>query len=177
MSSRDYIKENRDKIEALTIYFNHPARRSEVTYAMVKDMLAKLKEDRPRLAPLTVWRAYAHLDEYKGSNPVGELTALVALIRRVCGLDETLIRHSDRVRRNFQTWILKRHAGAGEKFSEEQMDWLRMIRDHLATSITVERDDLELAPFDTHGGLGRMYSLFGNRMDDIMSEMNEVLAA
>ena len=173
----DYLKENRDKIEALTIYFNHPARRSEVTYAMVRDMRAKLKEDRPRLAPLTVWRAYAHLDDYKGSNPLGELTALVALIRRVCGLDEALTRHSDRVRRNFQEWILKRHAGSGEKFSEEQMDWLRMIRDHLATSFTVERDDLELAPFDAHGGLGRMYALFGDGMDNVMSEMNEALAA
>ena len=173
----DYLKHNRDDIEALTIFFNQPARRSEVTYAMVKDVLAKLKQDRPRLAPLTVWRAYAHLDDYKGDNPASELTALVALIRRVCGLDETLTRHSDRVRRNFQDWILKRHAGAGEKFTEEQMDWLRMIRDHLATSITVERDDLEFAPFDTHGGLGRMYALFGDRMDDVMSEMNEALAA
>ena len=27
------------------------------------------------------------------------------------------------------------------------------------------------------GGLGRMYSLFGDCMDDIMSEMNEALAA
>ena len=173
----DYLKENRDKIEALTIYFSHPARRSEVTYAMVKDMLAKLKEDRPRLAPLTVWRAYAHLDDYKGANPASDLTALVAPVRRVCGLDEALTRHSDRVRRNFQEWILKRHAGSGEKFSEEQMDWLRMIRDHLATSFTVERDDLELAPFDAHGGLGRMYALFGDRMDDVMSEVNEALAA
>ena len=118
----DYLKGNRDEIEALTIYFTQPARRAEVTYAMIKDVMAKLKEDRPLLAPLTVWRAYAHLDDYKGENPVNELTALVALIRRVSGLDETLTRHSDRVRRNFQTWILKRHAGAGEKFSEEQMD-------------------------------------------------------
>ena len=173
----EYLKENRDEIEALTIYFQQPARRSAVTHAMVKDVLAKLKQDRPRLAPLNVWRAYAHLDDYTGAIPVGELTALVALIRRVCGLDETLTRHSDRVRRNFQTWVLKRHAGAGEKFSDEQMDWLRMIRDHLATSFTVERDDLELAPFDAHGGLGRMYALFGDRMDDVMSEMNEALAA
>ena len=173
----DYLKGNRDEIEALTIYFAQPARRSRVTYAMIKDVLAKLKEDRPRLAPLTVWRAYAHLDDYKGENPVNELTALVALIRRVCGLDETLTHHSDRVRRNFQEWILKRHAGAGEKFSDEQMSWLRMIRDHLATSFTIERDDLEMAPFDAHGGLGRMYVHFGDRMDDVMSEMNEVLAA
>ena len=173
----EYLEENRDEIEALAIYFTQPARRSKVTYAMVKDVLAKLKEDRPLLAPLTVWRAYAHLDDYKGANPVGELTALVALIRRICGLDETLTRHSDRVRRNFRDWLLKRHAGAGEKFSEEQMEWLRMIRDHLATSFTIERDDLELAPFDSHGGLGRMYALFGDRMENVMSEVNEALAA
>ena len=57
------------------------------------------------------------------------------------------------------------------------MGWLRMIRDHLATSFTIERDDLEMAPFDMHGGLGRMYVLFGDRTNDVMSEMNEALAA
>ena len=172
-----YLHENRDEIEALTIYFTQPARRSAVTLAMIKDVLAKIQEDRPRLAPLTVWRAYEHLDDYKGEQPVSELTALVALIRRVCGLDETLTRHSDRVKRNFQTWILKRHAGAGEKFSDDQMEWLRMIRDHLATSFTIERGDLEMAPFDAHGGLGRMYGLFGERMGTVMAELNEALAA
>ena len=173
----EYLAENRDEIEALSIYFNTPARRSEVTFAMVQEVLKKLTEDRPRLAPLAVWRAYAHLDDYKGDNPVGDLTALVALIRRVTGLDQTLTRHSERVRRNFQNWILKRHAGGGEKFSHEQMDWLRMIRDHLATSFTIERDDLELAPFDTQGGLGQMHVLFGDDMDEIMTEMNEALVA
>ena len=108
---------------------------------------------------------------------MSELTALVALIRRVCGLDEKLTRHSDRVRRNFQTWIMNHHAGAGEKFSEDQMAWLHMIRDHLETSFKIEREDLEMAPFDKHGGLGRMYVLFGAEMDDVMLEMNEALAA
>ncbi|WP_411817361.1 DEAD/DEAH box helicase family protein [Hyphococcus sp. DH-69] len=173
----DYLTENRDEIEALSIYFNTPARRSEVTYAMIKDVLKKLTEDRPRLAPLTVWRAYGYLDDYKGSNPASDLTALVALIRRVTGLDDTLTRNSDRVRRNFQNWILKRHSGAGEKFTEEQMDWLRMIRDHLATSFTIERDDLEMAPFDGKGGMGQMYALFGDGMDEVMTEMNEALSA
>ncbi len=172
-----YLEENRDGVEALAIYFTQPARRASVTFAMIKVLLAKLKEDRPRLAPFDVWRAYAHLDDYKGQNPTAELTALVALIRRVCGLDDTLTRHTDRVRRNFQDWVLKRHAGAGEKFSEEQMEWLRMIRDHLETSFTIVRGDLELAPFNTHGGLGQMYALFGDGMDDVMAEMNEAMAA
>lgn len=173
----DYLNEHRDQIEALQIYFNTPARRAQVSYAMIKDLVRKLSEDRPRLAPLLVWRAYAHLDDYKGDTPGGDLTALVALIRRVCGLDQTLTRHSDRVRRNFQNWILRRHSGAGEKFSEEQMGWLRMIRDHLATSFTIERDDLEMSPFDGKGGLGQMYALFGDGMEDIMTEMNEALSA
>ena len=173
----DYLNEHRDDIEALSIYFSTPARRSEVTYQMIRDLLERLRQDRPKLAPLRVWQAYAHLDEYKGSNPASDLTALVALIRRVTGLDETLTRHSDRVRRNFQHWVLNRHSGAGEKFSEEQMDWLRMIRDHLATSFTIERDDLEMAPFDGKGGMGQMYALFGNGMDEVMTEMNEALSA
>ncbi|MDE4063791.1 DEAD/DEAH box helicase family protein [Phaeobacter gallaeciensis] len=173
----EYLKEHRDEIEALSIYFNTPARRAEVTLSMVKAVLKKLTDDRPRLAPLNVWRAYAHLDEYKGDNPASDLTALVALIRRVTGLDETLTRNSDRVRRNFQNWIMKRHSGAGEKFSEAQMEWLHMIRDHLATSFTIERDDLELSPFDARGGMGQMYALFGDQMDDVMTEMNEALSA
>lgn len=173
----DYLEEHRDQIEALTIFYSQPARRSHVTYAMIKAVLEALKTDRPKLAPLRVWRAYALLDEYKGADPANELTALVALIRRVCGIDEKLAPYADTVRRNFQTWILSRHSGAGVKFTEEQMDWLRMVRNHIATSIHVERDDLDMAPFNAKGGLGKMYQLFGEQMDSVITELNEALAA
>lgn len=172
-----YLEEHRDKIEALTIFFSQPARRSEITFAMIKSLSDALKTDRPKLAPIRVWRAYALLDEYKGHDPANELTALVALIRRVCGLDEKIAPYAEAVRRNFQAWILKRHSGAGQKFNDEQMEWLRMIRDHVATSIHIERDDLNMAPFDAHGGLGKMYQLFGESMDTVLHEMNEALAA
>src|SRR5680860_1137649 len=107
-----YLEENRDEIEALTIFYDQPLRRSELTYAMIRQVLDKLKKDRPRLAPLRVWQAYAHLDDYKGGDPSSELMALVALIRRVCGIDKTLSPYSETVRRNFQDWIMKRHSGA-----------------------------------------------------------------
>ena len=127
----------------------------EITYAMIKDVLKRLTDDCPRLAPLTVWRAHAHLDDYNASKPASDLKALVALLHRVRRLDETLTRHSDRVRLNFQDWILKRHSGAGEKFTKEQMDWLHMIRDHLTTSFTIEPDDLEMAPSMARAAWGR----------------------
>ncbi|MCY3884097.1 MAG: restriction endonuclease subunit R, partial [Gammaproteobacteria bacterium] len=174
---KEYLNANRDNIEALSIFYGQPHRRSKLTYEMITEVLDNLKRDRPSLAPLTVWNAFAHLDEYKGANPASQLTALVALIRRVCGLDETLTRHSDRVRRNFQSWIMNRHAGAGEKFSEEQMVWLHMIRDHLETSFHIETSDLEMAPFNSKGGMAKMHVLFGDKMDDLLSEINETLAA
>ena len=174
---QEYLEANRDEIEALTIYYSEPARRQAVTYEMIRQVMDKLKHDRPRLAPLRVWRAYAVLDEYKGENPVNELTALVSLIRRACGIDKSVASYSETVRRNFQEWIMKRHSGAGEKFTEEQMKWLRMIRDHIISSFHMERDDLETAPFDGEGGMGRMYLLFGDKMDNLISELNEVLAA
>jgi type I restriction enzyme R subunit len=172
-----YLDENRDQIEALTIFYSQPARRSKITYAMIKAVLDALKTDRPKLAPLRVWHAYAILDEYKGSDPANELTALVALIRRVCGIDPKIAPYADTVRRNFQTWILKRHSSVGAKFTAEQLEWLHMIRDHITTSIHLDRDDLDMAPFGGKGGLGKMYQLFGDQMDDVITELNEALAA
>ena len=172
-----YLKENRNEIEALTIFYNQPHRRHEITYSKIKQIMEKLRNDKPKLAPLLVWRAYAHLDDYKGDNPASELTALVALIRRACGVDESLSRYSETVRRNFQEWILKYHSGSGEKFDEEQMQWLRKIRDHIISSFHIDKEDLDMAPFDGRGGMGKMYQLFGDEMDKLINEMNEALAA
>src|SRR5690554_5040873 len=169
---KEKAQQDADQIEALHIYFNTPARRSEVTYSQIAELLDTLRQERPKLAPLRVWQAYAHLDDYKGDNPVTELTALVALIRRVCGLDATLTTHSSTVRRNFQRWILQTHAGSGEKFNEEQMNWLHLIRDHIANSFHLEQDDLDMSPFDAQGGLARMYQLFGDKMGWVIEEMN-----
>ena len=174
---QQYLEANRDQIQALVIFYDQPQRRSELTYALIREVFDKLKNDKPRLAPLRVWQAYALLDEYTGQQPATELTALVALIRRVCGIDGTISPYSETVRRNFQNWIMTRHSGSGEKFNEEQMDWLRMIRDHIASSFHLERDDLDMAPFDGKGGMGQMYKVFGDRMDSVIDELNEALAA
>jgi type I restriction enzyme R subunit len=173
----DYLDQHKDEIEALSIFYDQPQRRREITNAMLHQILALLKADKPKLAPLHVWQAYSLLDNYKGQQPVSELSALIGLIRRVCGLDQQLTHFADTVRRNFQTWIMQRHAGNPDKFNEEQMSWLQMIRDHVANSYHIERDDLELAPFDSKGGLGKMYQLFGGEMDRVLDELNEVLAA
>ena len=172
-----YLKAHKDEITALRIFYNQPYRRRELTYQMIKDVLERLKQEKPNLAPLRVWQAYKQLNDYKGQEPVSELTALVALIRQACGIDEALSPYSETVRRNFQNWIMKHHSGAGTKFNEEQMEWLRMIREHIISSFHIERDDLDMAPFDAKGGMGKMHQLFGDEMDQVIEEMNEALVA
>jgi hypothetical protein len=49
-------------------------------------------------------------------------------------IDTTLSTYDATVRRNFQGWVMKHHAGAGVKFNEVQMQWLQMIRGHVITS-------------------------------------------
>ena len=173
----DYLASHKDRIEALSIFYDQPHRRRELTYTMIHDVMDILKADKPKLSPLHVWQAYSQLDNYQGKQPASELTALVALIRRVCGMDTQLTNFDDTVRRNFQNWIMNRHAGSADKFNEEQMAWLQMIRDHIASSMHIDRDDLEMSPFDGKGGLGKMYKLFGADMDKVLDELNDALAA
>ncbi len=177
-SFTDYLNAHKDQIEALQIFYSQPHRRKELTLAMIQEVMDKIKADKPTLAPLHVWQAYSQLGNGQCKQPLSELTALVALIRHICEIDEELITYDATVRRNFQNWVMKHHhAGAGDKFNEQQMQWLQMIRDHMINSFHFERDDLEMSPFDAQGGLGKMYQLFGDKMDSLIDELNEALVA
>lgn len=170
-----WMQEHKDELTALQIFYNQPFRRRELTYTMIKDVLEKLQQDKPILAPLNVWRAYEALEQCNGS-PRNELTAIVSLIRKISGLDSTLTTYDKIVDKNFQNWVFKKQAGA-TKFNEEQMQWLRMIKDYVVNSFHIDKDDFDLNPFNAQGGLSRMWQLFGDKTEDIINELNEALAA
>jgi type I restriction enzyme R subunit len=52
---------------------------------------------------------------------------------------------------------------------------LTAIAEHVGTSIEITPDDLESLPFSQKGGLGRAYQLFGDRLQPLLDELNEVL--
>ncbi|MCZ0932162.1 MAG: restriction endonuclease subunit R, partial [Oligoflexia bacterium] len=110
-------------------------------------------------------------------NPLSQLTTIVSLVRKICKIDSELTIYSQTVDKNFKNWIFKRHEGSKEKFTEEQMKWLRMIKDHISSSFHIERDDFSRTPFNAEGGLGKMHQLFGKQMDSIIAEINEALSA
>ncbi|MHB2149380.1 type I restriction endonuclease subunit R [Calditrichota bacterium LG25] len=173
---KTFLETHRDEMIALRIFYDQPYRRRELTHQMLKEVLEALKAQKPHLAPLRVWQAYEQLEKVNGHSPRKELIALVSLIRRVTGIDRVLTPYDKTVDQNFKRWIFEKHAGAAPKFNEDQMQWLRMIKDHIAASIHFEKEDLNYVPFDAHGGIGKMYELFGDEMDAIIEELNEALA-
>lgn len=173
---KEWIEEHKDEVVALQIFYDQPYRRRELTFSMIKSLVEKIIQEKPALAPMSVWRAYEQLENVSG-QPKNEMVALVALIRRVAGIDDKLTPYDKTVDRNFQQWILKKNAGQHNRFTKEQMDWLYMLKEQIATSIHIETEDLDYTPFDAKGGRGKMWQLFGDEMETIINELNEVLVA
>jgi type I restriction enzyme R subunit len=174
----EYLEANKDEIKALSIFYNQPYNRRDITFKMIKEVMEKLKLEKPLLAPDYVWEAYVTLSEVEGSQkPKDELTALVSLIRKACGIDKELKPYDSTIEANYNKWIFKQHTGQHNRFTPEQLDWLRMIKDHVISSYHIEIDDLDYTPFDAKGGKGKMYQLFGKEMNEVINELNEVLAA
>jgi type I restriction enzyme R subunit len=186
-----WVMNNQDEALALQIFYGEPYRRRELTYKMIRDLYEKLVLEQPTLNAPKLWDAYAELednqinDKNNGNNknknrtekPKQDLVLLVSVIRKALKIDEYLTAYDKTVDRNFQEWIFKKNAGQHNTFTEEQMQWLRMIKDYIANSFHLDTEDFELNPFNAHGGLGKFYQLFGNQYMEIIEELNEVLAA
>ena len=110
---------------------------------MIKDLLHQLRLAKPLLAPTYVWEAYQQLDQVKESSSKSDLTALVSLVRKVAGIDAQLTPYDTTVSENFRKWIFQQNAGQHNRFSDAQLDWLRMIKDHITSSFHIEVEDLD----------------------------------
>lgn len=172
---RDFIAENRDEIIALRILYDQRYKDRPMAISRLKVLYEKLKAKGVTVERL--WDCYAiqKPGKVKGGT-LGQLADLVSIIRFEMGYADHLAPFADRVNYNFMQWTLRRNAGAVH-FTDEQMEWLRLIKDHIAVSLSVEPEDLELSPFDHRGGLGRFYEVFGAHYEDILREMNVELVA
>ncbi len=172
---RAFIEENKDEIIALRIIYDQKYKDRPMAIAQLKALYEKLTAKHITVDRL--WDCYAikQPDKVKRSTIV-QLTDLISIIRFEMGATESLTPFSERVNYNFQQWAFRRNAGAVH-FTDEQMDWLRLIKDHIAASLSVESADLDLSPFDRMGGLGRFYEVFGADYEKILLELNVELVA
>lgn len=174
-SFREFIEENKDEITALRIIYSQKYSDRPMAIEQMKALYEKL-----RVKGITVerlWDCYAVKQPNKVKRGIAvQLTDLISIIRFEMGLENNLSPFADKVNFNFMKWTLDKNAGA-EHFTDEQMEWLRMIKEHIITSLSIEQSDFDLNPFDRKGGLGRFYEVFGERYEELLREMNIVLVA
>jgi len=176
-SFEKYLEEHKDEIGALRFFYSQPYS-ERLRYSDIK-ALAEAIQAPPRVwTPELLWRAYETLDRdrVRGASGRRLLTDIVSLIRYALHQRDRLVPYAEQVRERFDRWLAQQRQ-AGREFSEDQVRWLEMIRDHFATSLEISVEDFDEVPFAQEGGLGRARQVFGDRLGPILKELNEELAA
>lgn len=174
-SFREFIEENKDEIIALRIIYNESYKDRPMVIEQFKSLYEKLKKKNITIERL--WDCYyiKFTDKVKRGT-VAQLTDLISIIRFEIGTTDELTSFADRVNANFKEWTFRKNAGYSQ-FTEEQMEWLRLIKDHIISSLSILDEDLDYTPFDHKGGLLGFYEAFGGNYKNILNEMNVALVA
>ena len=176
-SFREYIDQHRAEIVALQILYSRPYKQ-RLTEKMLKELEKKLRENHSTWTEDHLWDAFAVVvpTKVRGRTQIGRFADLVALIRFTLEQESVLKPFAESVAERFNEWLMNK-AQTGTKFTFDQIGWLNLIRDHIATSLSIEQDDFEYAPFSQRGGLGKAHQIFGEQLPKLLTELNEVLAA
>jgi len=175
----DYIAAHKDEIAALGFFYQQPYQRRRLTFEMIEELHDVLSRPPLLLTTERLWSAYSRIrqSQVKGADSKRQMTDLIALVRFAIGLDSELKPFADTINLRFQEWIFRHNAQRTTAFTPEQTEWLRLMKDHIATSCAIERDDFDYAEFADKGGLQKAWGLFGEELDTVMNEMNGELVA
>lgn len=175
---KKFIEDNKYEITALQIIYSQPFSKRHLTYKEIEQLAMAIEKPPYKLTKELLWHAYEQLEKskVKGAGPQRLLTDMISLVHFAIGKSTVLQPFTETVNERFSVWIAGQEQ-LGKKFTPVQIEWLAMIKDHIATSLTIDIEDFELAPFYEKGGLAKVYKLFGEDLNGILKELNEVLAA
>jgi len=176
-SFEKFIADNKNEITALQVLYSKPYKQ-RLRFEDIKALADAIEAPPRSWTPERLWAAYEALDKAKVKHASGPrlLTDIVALVRFAIHRDDQLVPFADKVEDRFRHW-LKQQENKGQKFTAEQRQWLGDIKNHIAASFGIEKDDFDEVPFNQRGGLGKVYALFGERLDPLLDELNKVLVA
>jgi len=177
-SFQEFLQDNRDEITALQLLYNIPYGQRHLTFEQIKELASALRNPPYQLDNTLLWHAYEQLERSRVQNSTPEhiLTDIVSLVRFAIGETDTLKPFKSEVEERFNEWLTQQEA-SGREFTAEQKEWLEMIKNHIATSLSITPDDLQDIPFLNRGGIIHAQQVFGDELEPMLDELNEVLAA
>jgi type I restriction enzyme R subunit len=172
-----FIEEHKNEIDALQFFYAQPYSK-RLSFQDIKALAEAIKAPPGAWTPEKLWRAYETLsrDKVRGASGKRLLTDIVSLVRFATHQEDELVPFGEHVRERFEQWM-RQQKGHGRAFTPEQVRWLEMMRDHVATSLEMTVEDLDYAPFAEAGGRGKAAQVFGEDLREVLDELNGVLAA
>ncbi|WP_235952313.1 type I restriction endonuclease subunit R [Falsiroseomonas algicola] len=173
-----FLAEEADKLAALAILYARSHSQRRLTYAMLQELRAAMARPPWLLDDKAVWACYRRLHAGQTRAPTGLLTDLVGLVRYAIGARAVLAPFAPDVNRNFELW-LGREKKAGRDYTEAQMEWLRPMKDWVASNVELTLADLrEASDFSSRGGTARARALFGaERLPSLVDDLTDALVA
>ena len=168
---KQFIDQNIDELSALQILCNHP----ETEGSLNEDSLIALEESLQQysngLSCEALWFAYQQRFPNRVRGTVERRTDLISLIRFAIDDNTFLEPFRITVNQNFEEWL------EGRYFTSEQLEWLKLMRDHITTSLDIRMDDFEYTPFAELGNGAKVYQLFGDNLDNILKDLTRKLVS
>lgn len=175
-SFEQFLKDNKDEITALQLLYSRRFAQ-RLTLKDIRALADRIQAPPRSWTPERLWHAYETLDASKVRGSAGQqLTNIVSLVRFALHQEGALVPFPAVVDERFANWIAQQE-NRGRSFTDEQRWWLNEIKNHVAASLHIENDDFDSPPFSQKGGLGKVYKLFGDDLENIVRELNEVLVA
>ena len=168
---KQFIDQNVDELSALQILYNRPEAEGSLNEDSLIELEASLQQYSNGLSCEALWFAYQQRFPNSVQGNVERRTDLISLIRFANGDNTFLEPFSVTVNRNFEEWL------DGRDFTSEQLDWLKLIREHITTSLDIRISDFEFTPFTERGNGAKVYQLFGDDLDNILKDLTEKLVS
>jgi type I restriction enzyme, R subunit len=171
-----FIREHKDEITALQVLYSQPYAK-RLHFADIKALAEAIHAPPRQWTPERLWKAYEMLDRTKVRGSGGQLLSdIVSLVRFALHQENELVPYADQVEQRFENWLAQQETH-GRRFTDEQRQWLELIKDHVAGSLRIEMDDFDYTPFAQRGGAGKAVRVFGAELRVLLDELNEALAA
>ncbi|OGI29990.1 MAG: restriction endonuclease subunit R [Candidatus Melainabacteria bacterium RIFOXYA12_FULL_32_12] len=155
-----FVKENPEQVEAIKILLERP---KDWRTQVLKELREKLTQNKFQEKDLQK----AHQLVYNKA-----LADIISMVKHAAKEQEPIFTAEERVN------IAMDKFKQGKTFDEEQEKWLEYIKEHLIQNLTIELDDFNDMPiFTARGGLGRARKVFEDSLENLLAEINTMIAA
>lgn len=158
----EYVRDNPDHVEAIRILFDRPR---EWGTEPLGELRRKLAVTPQRFTEENLRKAHAAAYH----KP---LVDIISMVKHAANEAAPLLTAEERVDKALGKLM------AGKTFSADEERWLGRIREHLAANLTIDREDFDDVPvLSREGGWAQANKAFGGKLETLLLELNEAMAA